>query len=155
MYWRGSHADYTNGLGRGNKVALRKAVDRAAPGILAFDADMPVGWCAVAPRNEFVRLRTSRTMKPESDAPDIWSIVCLFVAQSHRKQGVATALVKAAVEHALAHGATCIEAYPVVAKAGGMADVFAFTGLPSIYEAAGFRVVRRPSSARVIVRYQP
>lgn len=155
MYWRRSHADYTKGLGRGNKQALRRAVDHGPPGILAFDAEVPIGWCAVAPRNQYIRLRSSRTMRPESDAPDIWSIVCLFVAKSHRRRGIATSLVSAAVAHALAHHATCIEAYPVVPKAGAIPDVFAFSGLPAIYQAAGFKRTRQPSPSRIVMRYLP
>lgn len=64
-----------------NKRALRSLVKKSdtPPGILAYEGDTPIGWCALAPREAFPRLERSRTLQRVDDAP-VWSIVCFFVA---------------------------------------------------------------------------
>jgi len=55
MYMRRPAAEYRRGLGAGNRRALRRLVDRRPPGLLAYEGGEPVGWIAVAPREEFRR----------------------------------------------------------------------------------------------------
>ena len=66
-----------------------------APGLIAYDGDEPIGWCAVAPRSDLLRLTTSRVLKPIDDEP-VWSITCFLIKKSHRRRGVSVALLRAA-----------------------------------------------------------
>ena len=70
-----------------------------APGLLAFEDDMPVGWVAVAPRSEFTRIVRSRTTPPVDDEP-VWVIPCITVRKAHRGRGIAVDLIRAAVAYA-------------------------------------------------------
>ncbi len=152
QWWRRSRADWTRGKGLGNRRALRALVMKGPPpGLLAYVQGRPVGWVALAPRDEYPRLLRSRTLVGP-DARPVWSLTCLFVERAHRRQGLSVALIEAAAEHARAHGATLIEAYPVEPKHGRLPDAFAYTGLRAAYERAGFSEVARPAPTRSVVR---
>ncbi|UCD65029.1 MAG: GNAT family N-acetyltransferase [Candidatus Zixiibacteriota bacterium] len=153
MHWRLRHADFERNKGAGNKRAMKKLVDsRTVPGLIAYHAKEPVGWCSVGPRNDFVRLETSRIFKPVDDQP-VWCINCLFIAREYRRKGVSQKLIEAAVKYAARQGASIIEGYPFEPKSGSMPDPFVWTGLVSTYRRAGFVEVARRSPTRPIMRY--
>ena len=70
MYWRISSSQWKKQQGSGNKRAIKKLIfSDITPGILAYDNEQPIGWCSVAPREEFIRLESSRILKPVDDKP--------------------------------------------------------------------------------------
>ena len=93
MYWRIKASDYNRLKGEGNKKALRKVIKKTSPGIIAYADDKAVGWCAVAPRSEYIRLETSRLLKPVDDQP-VWSISCFFIQKEFRNKGLSKQLLK-------------------------------------------------------------
>lgn len=102
MYWRREHSEYERGKGDGNRQAMKRLVAKdEIPGILAYCEEEPIGWCALAPREKYPRLRRSRVLAP-IDEQKVWSIVCLFVTKRFRRRGVSAALIEAAVAHARA-----------------------------------------------------
>ena len=152
MWWRMTRSEFSKRRGDGTKRALKKIVtDGGVPGLLAYDGAEPVGWCSVAPREEYSALARSRVLKPVDEKP-VWSVVCFFVVRSHRRRGLTVMLLEAAVAHAAKKGAKIVEGYPVEPKSGKTADVFAFTGLASAYRKAGFKEVLRRSETRPIMR---
>lgn len=153
MTWRLLKNEYDVSKGEGNKMKMKKLVTRNdAIGIMAFDGEVPVGWCAIAPREKYVRLEKSRTLKPIDDKP-VWCVSCFFIEKSYRKKGLSVPLLKAAIEYAGTFGARIIEGYPVDPKENKMPDVFAWTGILSSYLKAGFIEQERNSASRPIVRY--
>src|SRR5258706_1700387 len=75
---------FARGRGAGNRRALKRLVsDGARPGIIAYRGGDPVGWCAIAPREQYQRLERSRVMARVDDRP-VWSVVCFFVAREAR-----------------------------------------------------------------------
>ena len=152
MAWRLKRSVWEAGKGDGNKQAFHTLVEgNAQPGVLAYVSNEPIGWCAIAPRDVYITLRNSRVLAPV-DARPVWSISCLFVARPFRRQGVSVKLIKAAVDLARVKGAQVVEAYPVKPYTESMPSVFAWTGLVSAYEQAGFREVARRSDTRPIMR---
>jgi GNAT superfamily N-acetyltransferase len=113
-----------------------------APGLLACRGQQPVGWVSVGPRSDYQRIVQSRALPPLDDVP-VWVIPCLYVHPAHRGQGVAVALLQAAVAYAAAHGAPAVEGYPREASAP-VAPVAAFYGTVTLFHRAGFTVVRPP-----------
>src|SRR5438105_1192945 len=114
MVWRLPRTDFMRGKGAGNKRALQTIVaNEQRPGVLAYAGEEPVGWCAIAPRDEYVALRRSRVLAPVDERP-VWSISCLFVAKPFRRQGLSVRLIKEAVKFARSQGARIVEAYPVI-----------------------------------------
>lgn len=154
MFWRfDSRKEFDANKGAGNKRAFQNVVTSGAkPGVLAYRGKEPIGWCAVAPRSEYVALERSRVLKPVDDQP-VWSISCLFVRRQDRRQGVSTLLLRAAVEFAASKGATVVEGYPVEPSMEKMPDAFIWNGVPTAFVAAGFTEVARRSASRPIMRF--
>lgn len=153
MYWRQSRSEYEQQHGEPNRLTMKALVDSGViPGILAYDGDEPVGWCSIAPREEFASLGRSRILKPVDDLA-VWSVVCFFISRPQRRKGLTIQLLKAAVEYAGSNGSGIIEGYPVEPKVDKAPDVFVYTGLYSAFKQAGFVEVGRRSATRPIMRY--
>src|SRR5918995_5339181 len=85
--WRGIGDDALR-----DRLEAQLEASGAGPGLLAYDGDTPVGWCAVEPRPALVRLPHSRiiadgTPDPDFSDPDIWAVTCFVVPRAHRKRG--------------------------------------------------------------------
>jgi GNAT superfamily N-acetyltransferase len=157
-YFRFRGRDWSNSTARGNRAELRALTKRKfAPGLVAYRDDRAVGWVSLAPRADYERLASSKILAPLDDVP-VWSIVCFVVSRRSRRQGVAAALLDAAIEYARSHGATTLEAYPVeVPKGERIPSANAYHGTLTMFERAGFTVVERrqwnaTSPVRPIVR---
>lgn len=151
MTWRRPLAEFKANTGEGNRSAMRALVDSGhEPGVLLYENDLPVAWCAVAPREEYVRLAASRVLSPV-DAEKVWSVSCFFVEKKSRGQALSVAVLKAAVEFAAAKGAKIIEGYPQE-LGKKLPPAFVWTGVMPIFAAAGFHEVARRSAKRPIVR---
>jgi GNAT superfamily N-acetyltransferase len=151
MWWRvpmGGKA-WDAAKGTPNRDAFRALVESGqASGVLAFDGDSPMGWCAIGPRAAFPRIERSKALA-RAWSPRTWSLNCLFVPARHRGRGVARALVAAAIEFARRGGAREIEAYPQAVRAGErQAGAFVWTGVPALFEPWGFRPVHAPDRGR-------
>ena len=130
MYWRLPSAQWERMRGEEAREQLRALVSTGArPGLLAYHGDVPVGWIAIAPREDYSRLERSRILKPVDDQP-VWSTPCFFVARAHRRSGLTVRLLQAAVAYAAQHGARIVEGYPVEPKSEDMPPVYAYTAWP-------------------------
>ncbi len=153
MWWRITRSEFSRDHGEGNRRALKRIVDSGTvPGILAYLQGKPIGWCSVAPREQFPVLDRSRVLKRVDDRP-AWSIVCFFMAKPHRRQGLSALLIRGALEYARSQGATIVEAYPVDTESVRNTSVEAFTGFAKTFRALGFREVARRSASRPLLRY--
>lgn len=154
MFWRLPRKQFDEGKGAGNKRALKRLVSTGRePGLIAYLKREPIGWCALAPRQDYVALERSRILKPVDDQP-VWSVSCLFIKKGYRRRGVSTLLLQAAVEFARKHGARIVEGYPVEPSMDKMPDPFLWHGIPSAFLRAGFREVERRSRTRPIMRFE-
>lgn len=150
MWWRLPAGEFEAGKGDPNRAAFKALVGSGAePGILAYAGDRPVGWCAVAPREDYPRFERSRILAPVDDRP-VWSVTCFFVDQSSRRSGLSVALLEAAVEYVAKRGGTLVEGYPH--DKGDAPPTFVWTGLASGFQKAGFEEVARRSPTRPIMR---
>jgi GNAT superfamily N-acetyltransferase len=152
MWWRRPRSVFERNKGAGNKRAFRKIVESGPPpGLLAYSEGRPIGWCALAPRQDYPVLERSRTLKPVDEQP-VWSVTCFFIARPFRSKGVSSRLLRAAVSYARGQGVRIVEGYPVEPRKGRLPDAFAWTGLPGTFRQAGFREVARRSPTRPIMR---
>ena len=148
MYWR-IGAEYRKRDRDENKEAFRAIVNAGPPpGLIAFEGDLPVGWCQVTPRNDVPHLDKIRRLRRVDELP-VWSISCFYIRIGYRKHGVTTALIEAAVEIARAARAPAIEAYPLDAE---LTPSSSSTGYVSNFLRAGFREVERYEPPRPILR---
>jgi GNAT superfamily N-acetyltransferase len=136
---------------QGERAAFKALVDAGVKtGLIGYRDGAPVGWVALGPREDFARLKRSPVMRAVDDQP-VWSIVCFVVPAAHRGQGVATALLEAAIAWARAAGVPLLEAYPVDREERSADDAMWF-GAKSMFDAAGFEEVARRKPQRPIVR---
>jgi GNAT superfamily N-acetyltransferase len=152
MSWRLRAADFNKNKGDAHRKAMKGLVKKSSPGILAYANEKPTGWCAVAPREEYLRFENSKLLQRVDDKP-VWSVSCFFIAKEFRRKGLSLPLLKAATDFAFDKGAEIVEGYPIDAKKGRMPDVFVWTGLASVFEKAGFKEVLRRSEGRPIMRF--
>jgi ribosomal protein S18 acetylase RimI-like enzyme len=142
IYWR----DRSVGHGEPKKRRMAELVRAGRePGLLAYDDGVPVGWIAVAPREEYKALLGSPQYRPRDQDEGIWSIVCFTIDRYARRRGVAGELLAAAVTHAFERGALAIEGYPHVSKPED------YMGSVALYEGAGFERFR-DANKRAIYR---
>ena len=153
MYWRLKQSVLDAQKGNGNKQAMKKIIGSGnIPGIIAYAEGEPIGWCSIAPREEFSKLDNSRILKPV-DEKSVWSVVCFFIHKAHRKMGLSIALLNAAKKFVKSSGGKILEGYPIEPKKDKMPDAFAWTGISAAFQSAGFKEVARRSETRPIMRF--
>lgn len=105
-----------------------------ANGLVAYRFGRVVGWCHAAPKTEL------KNVPGETD-PAVGAIVCFVVAPDQRRQGIATALLDAALEHLRLRAMRIAEAYP---RRGGIAEdrwmYSNYLGPLTMYQRAGFEI---------------
>ncbi|WP_446214776.1 GNAT family N-acetyltransferase [Micromonospora sp. IBHARD004] len=126
-------------------------------GLVAYLDGEPVGWCAVEPRTAYERLLRTRvpwTGRDEDKTDEgVWAVTCFVTRVGFRHRGVSRALARAAVDFARARGARAVEGYPMITEPGQeMAWGELYVGSRSIFAAAGFAEVNRPTLRRVVMR---
>ena len=153
MEWRLRPSQWAKQLGEANRKAMKRIVASGEiPGLLAYVNGEPVGWCSVAPRDRFARLERSRKLKRVDDQP-VWSVVCFFVAEPFRGQGLMVKLLRAAIDYTRDLGSMIVEGYPVEPLIAKLSGASGFTGIVSAFREAGFVEVARRSARQPIMRY--
>ena len=151
MYWR-IGSEYNQRPREKNRLAFRRIVKHGPPpGLLAFDGELPVGWCQLTPRDNLSWLDHTRFFVRADEQP-VWSISCFYVRRNYRGRGVMSALIKAALIAAKRANAPALEVYPVdTAHPESTSNVF--TGTASAFKRAGFKTVAERQESRPIMRH--
>lgn len=137
--------DYPDRTKDQNRASRSEIIRSArANGLVAYRLGRVVGWCHAAPKSELLNLPTG----PERD---VGAIVCFVVAPDARRQGIATALLDAAVGHLRARGMRAAEAYPTTSDAGATPYAL-YVGPTAMYLRAGFEPVREIADFTVVRR---
>jgi len=154
MIFRLGKSDFLKGkIDDGNKVAMKNIVWTNKPtGILGLYQGKAIAWCALAPREDFIKLENSRVHK-RIDNKNVWSIPCFFIHKGFRRNGVSVELLKGVIKYAKENGIKIIEAYPSIPTQEKIPDSFAWIGLFKSFERAGFQIVDRTSKNRPMVRF--
>lgn len=154
MWWRITRATFSEQQGEGNRQAMRDIVfSGEVPGVLGYVGDKAAAWCSIAARENFGSLNRSPVLRRLDEKP-VWSLVCLYIGKSYRGQGLTQPLIRGAIAYAAAQGATTVEAYPTRPRGKELPPVSVFMGTPAVFAEAGFVECARPSTAKVIMRYE-
>ena len=128
-------------------------------GLVAYLDGEPVGWCAVEPRTAYPRLLLKTRVPWEGRAEDktddsVWAVTCFVTRAGFRRRGVSRALARAAVDFARERGARALEGYPMVTQPREKVTLLSelHVGSRSIFAAAGFSEVGRPTIRRAVMR---
>jgi GNAT superfamily N-acetyltransferase len=156
MWWRRKGGKTWQACkGEPNRAAFRALVESGdAQGILAYAEGEPVGWCNIGPHVDFPRIANSRVLQRAGPVRR-WSVACFYVRPGWRRRGVAQRLLEAAVAEAFRRGAEEIEGYPKAYSAANAPAAFVWTGLPRMFETAGFEPVAAEGSPRLIYVKRP
>ena len=148
MRWRMTSSEFRRSDKLKRIEALRDEVTSGrSTGVLAYADGGPVGWCSIAPRQEFRGLERYRKLARIDDAA-VWSVTCFFVDRLYRRNGLTVDLLKAAVQHARDSGARVVEGYPVDPGAPS----YTYMGSPGTFLKAGFTDVTPQGRERRIFR---
>jgi GNAT superfamily N-acetyltransferase len=156
MYHIATAEEYRRGYGAGNRAAFESLADEGNEplGLLAYRDGVPVGWVAAGPRRRYARAIGPRSKilaeRDSAEDDDVWLVPCFFTRGGHRRQGVTSALLAAAVELAARHGATAVEGFP--RSSGQKFSADDYLGREDVFAACGFDCVTRPTPRRVVMR---
>ena len=127
--------DYESRTKEQNRT-LRSTLIKSAKAnwLVAYRLGRVVGWCHAAPKTELKSV-------PGESLADVGAIVCFVVAPDQRRQGIATQLLAAALEHLRSRGMKTVEAYPRLGEIDPAKWVYSqYVGPLSMYVKAGFEV---------------
>jgi len=131
------------------KRKLERVRAGTAHAALVFDGDACVGWCQFGAPGELPRIKSRAAYEKGVTVPTDWRIACNFVGKGHRRQGVATAGLKGALDLIAGLGGGKVEGYPE--DAATVPAGFLFNGALSTYEALGFVRDRKIGKHRGVV----
>jgi GNAT superfamily N-acetyltransferase len=138
------------------QTACNDPASETTSGLVAYVDDVPAGWCAVEPRSTYDGLRRvfkvpweGRRDEDRAD-PTVWAVTCVLVRAGYRRGGLSHELVAATVPYARDRGARALEGYPITTT--NVIPEELHVGTVAAFEAAGFRVVSRPTLRRAVLR---
>lgn len=133
---------------------MRQLVNKGRPqGLIASMNNEPVGWIAMAPRGDYMKLANARAFKRIDDKP-VWSITCFFIKKQFRHIGLSQLLIKGAIDFAKKKKIKTLEAYPAIPYSENMPHPFLWVGVLSSFIKNGFRIVKQNSKSRAMVRIE-
>ena len=118
------------------KAAIEKILNNEMNGFIAYLNSEPIGWVNAASKGSYPKFRQIEEID-EAENENIGSIVCFLIDPSHRKQGIASQLLKHVSTEFRAKGYKVLEAYP---RKGVSKDPQNYHGPLSMYLSEGFTV---------------
>jgi GNAT superfamily N-acetyltransferase len=139
--------DYEETTKDQNRAARSELILSAkANGLVAYRLGRVVGWCHAAPKTDLLNV-------PGEKAADIGAIVCFVVAPDQRRQGIATQLLEAALDHLRSRGMKTAEGYPWLGEVDPARWVWSqYVGPLSMYVKAGFEIAERHDDFCIVRR---
>ncbi|MFH1879818.1 MAG: GNAT family N-acetyltransferase [Bacillota bacterium] len=130
-----------------NKAAAREMImNGQMRGLLAYDGERPVGWCHYDVIKSLPGVRLfygDLASKDDSKAV----IACFTIAQGYRNQGIASALLRHALDDLAAQGIRQVEAYPVIHNDSQEHN---YHGPLRMYLKMGFSLVRQTDKLALV-----
>ena len=120
-------------------------------GILVYSEGEPVGWCQYGTKDELPRIDRDRGYQKSVSSGDsrrLWRITCFVADTRHRRRGVASAALKAALSAIRRRGGGLVEAYPI-STWGAYREYY---GTVSMFRKEGFRVVSSYGKNNLVMR---
>ncbi len=109
MEWRlEQHRDWLEGAGDTNRDRMHAFIEAGnVPGILACIGGEPAGWCSISPRPSLIGLKSVGRYRNFAD-PSVWVVLCFYVPESRRGQGLMQMLLETAAAYAFDNGARIV-----------------------------------------------
>ena len=151
----------TRGLPREERVARNRRDKETlvrngrSHATLVYDGKSLVGWCQYGLKDELPRIdagRNYRKLEPLKPDRKLWRITCFYVDKHYRKQGVARAGLKGALESIKKQGGGLVEAYPVVSKKMAINPEWLWFGTPKMFLREKFKRIAPLGTSLVLMR---
>ena len=152
MWWRMPRSEWKIVPREEKRDRFRALVEAGPPpGILAYEGEKAVGWCAIGPRATLPLMNRSRVAAPYKDIEGVWAVNCFYIRAGHRGQSLMRRLLDGAVAFARKEGAAVVEACPIETDRKLIWGE-GYVGIASVFRAAGFEEVARRSPTRPLMR---
>jgi ribosomal protein S18 acetylase RimI-like enzyme len=142
-------AFHAEGVGRAKTVGQNRSEKEGrvregrAHAALVYDGPTCVGWCQFGPTDELPRIKRRRAyLDGLTELPD-WRITCFFVANTHRRRGVASTALEGALNEIARSGGGTVESYPEDIAGRSVSSSFLHNGTVAMFESHGFERTRR------------
>jgi ribosomal protein S18 acetylase RimI-like enzyme len=137
-----------------NRIAMDARIACAEmEGYLAYRNDAVVGWLNAQTRNRLRHCDARIGVPPPTrDVPDheAAAIVCFVIAPAARGQGIARALLSAALDDLAVRGVRIVDAYPRAADSTDAPMRDHFRGPRPLFAAAGFHDIGHHGGVRIM-----
>jgi len=130
-----------------NRADSKKSVlSGVINGFLAYEDGKPIGWINTDLKENYFRVPFEKEIKPSKEGK-MASIVCILIAPSHRRKGLAKQLLKNVLVKLKEKGVKWVEAYP---RIGDLSDAHHYYGPLSLYQSEGFLIVKKLKTMVVV-----
>jgi GNAT superfamily N-acetyltransferase len=128
-----------HGSGKTNPEIKKQCVDEGGNhAALVFDGELAVGWCEYGTPAELPTMKHSKQYDAETTVLPDYRLTCFFVDRDRRRQGVAEAALRGALDLIAAGGGGLVEAYPHDIGEKKVSSSFLYNGTRAMFEKAGF-----------------
>lgn len=153
MLFRLPYKEFQANKPDGNKMLMHEIVRASRPtGLIAMYDQKPIGWIALAPREDYIKIERSRTLKRIDERP-VWSITCFFIKKEFRRMGVSQIMIRKVLEYAKKEKINILEAYPAIPYDEKVPPPFLWVGILSTFTRNGFKVIKQNGKSRAMVRW--
>jgi GNAT superfamily N-acetyltransferase len=115
------------------RVAINLLIAGRIHGYLAFEDDIPVGWCNAGDRDGYPNWIPE--IARQASIGKTIAVLCFAIAPGYRGQGLSLAILERIIEDAKAQGYAAVEGYPRIQKDR---EPYDFNGPLRLFEKAGF-----------------
>jgi ribosomal protein S18 acetylase RimI-like enzyme len=133
-----------------NRARRRKLVKTGrSHGIIVYSKGEPVAWCQFGSWEELPRFDKLAHGRPSPGRTKrFWRITCFTVDRRHRRRGVASTALRAALVAIGKGGGGLVEAYPIT-RWGAYRE---YLGTVSMFKKEGFEIVAPFGKSNVVMR---
>lgn len=115
------------------RYAVNLLLEGKIHGYLAFEDDVPIGWCNAGDRDGYPSWIPG--FAREDALGKTFSVLCFIIAPGYRGRGLSLAILKHIVEDAKSLGYAAVEGYPRIQKDH---EPYDFNGPLRLFEKVGF-----------------
>jgi hypothetical protein len=152
MWWRMPRNEWRLAPRDEKRDRFHALVDAGPPpGVLAYEGETAVGWCAIGPRKTLPQMNRSRVAAPLDKVEGVWAVSCFYIRTGHRGQKLMRKLLDGAVAFARKAGAGTVEACPLDTERKLIWGE-GYVGIASVFRDSGFEEVARRSPTRPLMR---
>lgn len=137
----------------GSRIFKRQMLDAgiAHAALVMLDGEA-IAWAEFGTPEELPNIHHKKQYLAEADLLPDYRITCIFVDKRHRKHGYAKVALNGALDLIARQGGGTVEGYPHDNGEKRMNNSFVYNGTRTMYEAAGFELVRTKGMKNTVMR---